>query len=85
MIAKKFRLSEPDVGKVLRRKKPFFSSFFIANVSDNRLAHPRFAIILSSKVTKTSIDRNFFRRRYFELARPFLSSFGKDVVMVVKK
>ncbi len=85
MIAKLFRLTESDVGKVLKRKKPFFSYTLVANVTKNQLAHARFGIILSGKVTKTSVDRNFYRRMFFELARPYIEKSTFDIVLVVKK
>ncbi len=88
MIAKQYRLTESQIGKVLRFRKPFFSNVMIVNVSDNRLAHPRFAIILSGKVAKTSVDRNVYRRKFYDLCAPFLQIpgvAGKDLVFVAKK
>lgn len=85
MIAKVFRLTESDVGKVLKRKKPFFSYSIVANVTKNQLAHARFGIILSGKVTKTSVDRNFYRRLFYETARPYIERDGMDIVFVAKK
>jgi ribonuclease P protein component len=85
MIAKVFRLTESDVGKVLKKKKPFFSYTLVANVAKNQLAHGRFGIILSGKVTKTSIDRNFYRRAFYELARQYIDKGPYDVVIVAKK
>lgn len=69
MIRKQYRLKESEIGKVLRYKKPFFSNSLVANVVANRLGHPRFALILSGKVAKTSVDRNFFRRRLYEMCK----------------
>lgn len=54
MIAKQYRLKESQIGKVLRYKKPFFSTILVANVAQNRLEYPRFALILSGKVAKTN-------------------------------
>ena len=90
MISKTHRLTERDIGKVLRKKKPFFSYHLVANTAPQHpkesLDHPRFAIILSGKVTKGSVVRNFFRRRFYESARPYLEKNNAlDIVVVAKK
>ncbi len=85
MIAKRYRLKEAQIGKVLRRKKPFFSSILVANVAQNRLEYPRFALILSGKVAKTSVDRNFFRRMLYDICGEYLGNVSGDIVFVAKK
>lgn len=86
MIKKESRLVEREIRRVLKFRKPFFSYAFVANVATNRLGVPRFAPVLSSKSVTGSVGRNFFRRRAYELARPYLSkAVGIDVVVVAKK
>lgn len=85
MIAKQYRLNESQIGKVLRYKKPFFSSALVANVAQSRLAYPRFALILSGKVAKTSVDRNFFRRMLYDICGEHLEKLSGDIVFVAKK
>ncbi len=85
MIAKAYRLTEREVRKVLHRKKPFFSYMFIANILDNKLEHGRCGILLSSKVSKGSVNRNFWRRRFYDTFLPTLHSCRKDIVFVPKK
>ncbi len=86
MISKIFRLTRNDIGKVLKYKKPFFSSVLVANVIATKLAHPRFAIILSGKVARTSVDRNTFRRAIYDICQDFLHiPQGFDVAFVFKK
>lgn len=86
MIKKNYRLDEKEVKKVLRFWKPFFSYWIVASFIKNDLNCNRFAIVLSGKTVKTSISRNFFRRKFFDFTRPFLSSSqGKDIVFMVKK
>ena len=85
MIRKQYRLKESQIGKVLRYKKPFFSNMLVANVATNRLGYPRFALILSGKVAKTSVDRNFYRRRLYDFCKEFPQTTSLDIVFVVKK
>ena len=69
MIAKKFRLCEHEVKKVLRARNAQFSDVFIGNIIQNKGESSRFALVLSSKAVRTNIDRNFFRRRFYEYVR----------------
>lgn len=85
MISKEYRLSENEVRKVLNKKKPFFSYVWIANTFTNKGTHGRCGILLSSKCTKWSVNRNFWRRRFYDLSLPSLTSLPVDVVLVAKK
>lgn len=85
MISKEYRLSENEVRKVLNKKKPFFSYVWIANTFTNKSAHGRCGILLSSKCAKGSVNRNFWRRRFYDLSLPSLTSLPVDVVLVAKK
>lgn len=84
MIAKKYRLSERELRRVFREKKPFFSSVLIANVQKNSLTYSRLGILLSSKITPGSVNRNTFRRIFYRFSREVLP-LGYDIVFVVKK
>jgi ribonuclease P protein component len=86
MIKKDRRLIEREIRKVLKFKKPFFSYSVIANVAVNREGKPRFAAIFSGKSVTGSVSRNFFRRRAYDLARPYLDiPTSLDIVLVPKK
>ena len=84
-MKKIFRLRESDIGKVLKRRNGTFSSGWIANVLSNRIGHNRFAVFFSGKHTKTSVSRNFFRRRFYSLAKYYESKGSLDIVFVPKK
>ncbi len=66
MISKNFRLKEEEVKKVLKFWKPFFSYWMIMDYKKNNFENNRFAIIISGKNVETSVERNFFRRRFYE-------------------
>jgi len=85
MIKKIFRLKEIEVKKVLKSRKPFFSYGFVANTRQNNLWYNRFAIIFSSKNTKTAVNRNFFRRRFYDLVSTCIENWSVDIVFVPKK
>ncbi len=85
MISKEYRLTERQIRKVLVRKKPFFSYVFVANIVENKLQHGRCGILLSSKCSKWSVNRNFWRRKFYDVSLPALSQIPFDVVFVPKK
>ncbi len=85
MISKQYRLSENEVKKVLRFRKPFFAHGFIANILPNKVGHNRFGIVFSAKHTKTSIARNFYRRRLYDTLSEIMMTGSHDIVFVPKK
>ena len=85
MIKKIYRLNENEIKKVLKNKKPFFSYGIVANTAWNRLPYSRFWIIISWKVCKTAVSRNFFRRRFYDKVCEFINSGSYDIVFTIKK
>ena len=85
MIAKKYRLTENEVKKVLAKRKPFFSHMMVANVFANKLGHARIGIVLSAKQTRGSVNRNSFRRMIYDLTFDSLSKISYDIVFLCKK
>ena len=92
MIKKIYRLKEWLVKKVLKNKKPFFSYGIVLNFKENKLNHNRFAIIIGTKSVKSWVERNFFRRKFYDFISEnnlIFNDFWKksfyDFVFVVKK
>jgi len=94
MIKKIYRLKEKEVKKVLSKWKPFFSYGLVLNYIPNKLDYSRFAIVLWTKSVSSWVERNFFRRKfydfvfktYLDLDNTFISNVKNyDFVFVVKK
>lgn len=90
MIKKEYRLTEREVKKVLWKWKPFFSYSIVLNYLRNKGENNRFAIVLWSKPVKNSVERNFFRRLFYDTVAEYLwdgkeKNTGMDMVFVVKK
>jgi len=87
VIAKKYRLTEKETKKVLHKWKPFFSYGIVLNMIKNDLNYNRFSIVIWWKSVKTSITRNFFRRRFYDLCSNNIleNKIGFDLVFLVKK
>jgi len=71
VIAKKYRLKEREVKKVLQKGKPFFSYSLVFNVLSHTLPESRFAIVISSKSVPSAVVRNMYRRKFYELCHPY--------------
>lgn len=85
MIKKKFRLKEKDVKRVLQKWEPFFSYNIVLNKQKNKLLYNRFSIVISAKSVNCNVDRNFFRRRFFDFIQENeISKKWFDFVFVVK-
>jgi RNase P protein component len=80
MISKDYRLKENEVKKVLKYWKPFFSYWMVLNYNKNNLKHNRFAIIISWKNVDSSVQRNFFRRRFYDKVTLFVIASGSEAI-----
>lgn len=85
MIAKKYRLTERQVKKVLRKGKPFFSYNIVMNVLPSRETDARFAVVVSGKSAPNAVTRNAFRRLLYETCRTSSKHYHCDIVFVLKK
>ncbi len=84
MLQKKYRLKEREVQKVLRKWKPFFTATVVSNTLKNKLGHNRFAIVIGGKSVKNAVERNYFRRLFYDTVSPFILKWECDSVFVVK-
>lgn len=85
MIKKKFRLKERDVKRVLQKWEPFFSYGIVLNKKKNKLNYNRFSIVISWKSVCSNVERNFFRRRFYDfISENNILSNWYDLVFVIK-
>ena len=84
MIAKKYRLKESEVKKVLHKGKPFFSYTLVLNALPTKKGYNRFAIVISWKSVKGSVERNYFRRLFYATVAPYIEQSSFDFVFVLK-
>ena len=86
MISKKYRLTEKEVKKVLHKWRPFFSYGIVLNSCKNKEWINRFWIVLSGKSVNCNVERNYFRRKFYDIVSSFwFNSQWIDFVFVVKK
>ena len=88
MLAKKFRLPIQDWFKERKKAITRKSSFFIVKIADSDLAYGRFGVVVSSKVSKSAVNRNKIKRTIFDFIRlgklrEISGKIGKDVLIIV--
>ncbi len=88
MLKKELRLTKTkDFNAVLNEKKVFQDDYFLLKFKKNNLKISRFGFIVSSKVSKKAVKRNYIKRRMRESIR--LSHHhikkGFDIVIIAKK
>ena len=86
MLSSPHRLAKDrDIKRVLVRGRSFFSPLFRIRLLANGTGPSRFAIVVSSKVSKKATVRNTVRRRLTEIIRLNLAAIkpGYDVMVTV--
>jgi len=86
MLSSPHRLAKDrDIKRVLVRGRSFFSPLFRVRLIANGLEPSRFAIVISSKVSKRATVRNLIKRRLTEIIRLNLAAIkpGYDVMITV--
>lgn len=88
MLAKKYRLSgEKRFKEIYRNSRYFFTPLFNIRYLKNNQESPRFAVVVSAKVSKKATQRNKIRRQLLEIIREGLPGFNNnyDYIIKVKK
>ncbi|MBN2197870.1 ribonuclease P protein component [Candidatus Wolfebacteria bacterium] len=86
MLAKKFRL---PIGKWIKEKKGKSinkkSNFFILKSNLNGLKFSRFGVVVSSKISKSAVRRNYIKRIILDFIRieKLYEIIGKDYLIIV--
>lgn len=86
MISKKYRLTERETKRVLHKWRPFFSYHIVLNYMPNKVWYSRFSIVIWSKSVNNNVERNFFRRKFFDMVFSHINrDKNYDMVFVLKK
>lgn len=86
-LPKKNRLKKKkDFEEVFKKGKAFRGNFLFVRYLKNDLQFPRFAFIISAKVSKKAVVRNHIRRYLSEAVRIKLKNIPpRDIVMIADK
>lgn len=86
MLPKVFRISKAALARNTRPATHVTTPHFVLRIKKNELTHPRVSVVVSKKVDKRAVGRNFLRRQAYTAISPLLPSLsGYDIVISVKK
>ena len=83
-----YKLKKTDeFSSVFSFRKRFYGEWLLANIKPNSHVHHRFGLVVSKKVAKRAVRRNYMKRVLRELLRTqaVADSSGFDVVLQVRK
>lgn len=86
MLAKQFRLvKDKDFKKIFKLGKSSYTKIFRIKVLANGLEINRYGIVISTKVSKKSVERNKLKRQFRAAIKEFDKKFatGFDLVIIV--
>lgn len=72
MLAKKNRLSRKEIEAIKGKKLPITQGKFFGLIFQPVAAEKKFAVIISSRVSKKAVERNRIKRQLFEAIRKTL-------------
>lgn len=87
MLKKNHRLSkEKDIKFTTKRGRNFFTPYFVVKFVSKKESAPRFAIIVSTKVSKKAVVRNRIKRVAREALRRQINKFVPgDYIIVMRQ
>lgn len=83
-----YKLKKTDeFSSVFSFKKRFYGEWLFANIKPNQQDHHRYGLVVSKKIAKLAVKRNYMKRVLRELLRAQVpvASTGYDVVLQVRK
>ncbi len=63
MLSRKYRATRPEVEQVIKTGTTVSGNLFYAKISREAKEMPKFAIVISKKIEKTSAGRHLLKRR----------------------
>lgn len=84
MLKKRFKLNTSEFKEVFNFGKTHKTSYSIIKMKENKVAYPRFAVVVSKKIAKKATERNVIKRRFFHAFEEKKAQFSKaDYIFVL--
>jgi len=84
MLKKSLKLNTSEFKEVFNFGSIAKSPCFIVKTKENTLTHPRFAVVVSKKISKKAVERNYIRRRFFHAIEDNIVTFdSKDYIFIL--
>lgn len=87
MLPKKFKIGDKArIEYIIKKGRRINGKFFQLRGLPSRMPHLRFSIIVSGKISKKAVERNFIRRRiYSAIPTSVLPTKCYDIVVLVSR
>ena len=84
MFKKQYRLNTSLFKEVFNFGKTHKEEFFLIKQKKNDIKHSRFAVVVSKKIEKKAVKRNYLKRRVFAALKQVYKDFPKaDYVFIL--
>ncbi len=84
MLKKRFKLNTSEFKEVFNFGKTTKHPLFVLKTKENNLPYPRFAVVVSKKIAKKAVDRNYIRRKFFHALEETISIYSNmDYIFVL--
>lgn len=87
MFSRRQRLAASrEINRTLKQR-PLFSDFFVLKFNQTKGKNPRFAVIVSTKVSKLAVERNRMKRQTRECLKEVFKDItvGVDMAITIKR
>ncbi|MEK7172199.1 MAG: ribonuclease P protein component [Patescibacteria group bacterium] len=87
MLPRKFKIgNKARIEYIIKKGRRINGKFFQLRGLPSRMPHLRFSVIVSGKISKKAVERNFIRRRIYEAIHTgVLSPKCYDIVVLVSR
>ncbi len=84
MLKKRFRLNTSQFKEVFNFGQPVRGDLYLAKKRDNDVGYSRFAVVVSKKIAKKAVERNYLRRKFMHAIGEKLAHLPKaDYIFVL--
>ena len=84
MLKKSLKLNTSEFKEVFNFGSVSKSPYFMVKTKENTYTYPRFAVVVSKKISKKAVERNYIRRRFFHAIEDNVATFGsKDYIFIL--
>lgn len=78
MFKKQYRLNTSEFKEVFNFGKTVKTPLFLVKSKVNNKANSRFSVVVSKKISKKAVERNYLKRRFYHALKEVYSIFPKN-------
>jgi len=78
MFKKQHRLNASEFKEVFNFGKTIKTPLFFVKIKENNKKFSRFAVVVSKKISKRAVERNYLKRKFYHALKEVYSVFPKN-------